>query len=160
MERRSFPGLFAGAAQHRTNSSEHLAEFIVQLARNVPKRGLLRRNEFLREVAALFVKFREASKELTVAANQIQAGQHNGNESGGEKKVKLALYTVVNLRNACGGLLFAFVILYEQARDCATQSLLARLQRQANLVARLRLICQCELEHAVDGVPELRDRLC
>ena len=160
VKRRSLPHLLARAAQHRSNGGEHLTEFIVKLAGNMSQSGFLCGNKFLRQVAALLGKIREARKKLAIAANEVQAGQHDGNERGGEKEVKLALYPIIDFRNAGGSLLFALVVFDKQARNRGAECLFTRLERQANLFARLRFFAALgKGEHAVDGVPELRDRL-
>src|SRR5690242_9066768 len=107
MERRSLTRLRSGSAQHRANRSQHLSKFIVQFAGNVAQRRFLRGDELLSEVAALLGEFCETGKKLAIAADKIQAGQHNGDERGGKKKIELALHAVVNPRDACGCTLFA-----------------------------------------------------
>ena len=59
------------AAQHRTDRGQNLAELIVELAGNMPKRGFLSGNQFLRQVAALLGEFGEPRKNLAVAADEI-----------------------------------------------------------------------------------------
>ena len=54
----------------------------------------------------------------------------------------------------------AFVVLHEQPGDARAERGLPRLQRQPDLLARLRLLPagrQCE--HSIDGIPELRERV-
>ena len=72
----------------------------------------------------------------------------------------MLLHAVVNLRNPRGGLLFAFVILHQQTRHRRAEGLQASLQRQANLIAGLRVFALAgQREHAVHGIPKLRHRL-
>src|SRR5713101_3533817 len=107
---RTLRHLFFHAAEQRTDRCQHLPEFIMQLARNVPQRGLLRGYQFLRQVAALLRERREPGKNLPVRANQIQACQGDGDQRGGQKNVQLPLHTVVNLCDLRRGLLLRFVV--------------------------------------------------
>ena len=58
-----------------------------------------------------------------------------------------------------GGLLLAFVVLHQQARDGGAERRLPRLQREPDLRARFVFFAVLrQREHAIDGVPELRER--
>jgi hypothetical protein len=82
-ERRALGHLLFHPAQQRANRRQHLAEFVVQLAGNVAKRGLLRGNQFLRQIAALLGESREPREDLPVRTNQVQAGERDGDERRG-----------------------------------------------------------------------------
>src|SRR5215467_536693 len=86
VKRGSLSRLFAGSAQHRANGGKYLPKFVVEFARNVPQRGFLRGNQLLRQIAALLGKLGEARKDLAVAANQVQAGEQNSDQSGCEEE--------------------------------------------------------------------------
>ncbi len=100
------------------------------------------------------------SEKATIVADEIEAGEDDGDEDGGEEEIELALDAVVDRGDASGGALFGFVVLDEEAGDGGAQSGLARLQSVSDLLdsggfeARLR-----EGEHAIYGVPELREGL-
>src|SRR5271168_3754213 len=106
----------------------------MKLARNVAQRRFLRGDQFLRQVAALFGKLRQPSKNLAITAYEIQTRQNYRDECCRQEEVELALNSIVDLRDARGGLLFAFVVFYQQARNRRAEGLLPRLQRQANLL--------------------------
>ena len=152
--------MFAGAADERADGSEHLAELVVEFARDVAEGGFLGGDEFLREVAALGGKFGDLGEKAAIIADEIKAGEDDGDEDGGEEDVELALDAVVDRGDAGGGAFFGFVVLDEETRDGGAESGLARLQGVANL-----LDCGgfestlCESKHAIDGIPELRERL-
>ena len=111
---RSFRGMFARAGQHRSERCQNLPEFIVEFARNVPQCRFLCRDQFLRQITALLGKLRQAGKNLPVTANQVQACQNNGDERCGQENIELPLHTIVNLRDARGGLLFTFVVSHQK----------------------------------------------
>ena len=67
----------------------------------------------MRQIAALLGKLCQAGKNLAVAANQVQAGQNDGDEHCRQENIELPLHTVVNLSDARGGLLLAFVVFHE-----------------------------------------------
>src|SRR5215472_17808070 len=124
------------------------------------QRGFLCGNQLLRQIAALFGKVCETRKDLAIAANEVQAGQHNSNQSRRKKQIELALHAVVNSRDAGSGLLLSFVILHKQARNRCAERLLASLERHANLIARFGFLAALrKREHAVYSIPELRNRL-
>ena len=68
------------------------------------------------EFAALLGEFRQSRENLPVSANEVKAREHDGNKRGGEKKIKLSLHAVVNVRDACSGLFLALVIFNQQPR--------------------------------------------
>ena len=128
----------------------------MQFARNVPQGGLLRRNQFLGQLAALGGERRQLRKQLPVGTDRIQSGQQNGHQREREKQIDLALHPVVNLGDAQSCLLFAFVVLHQQARHRRAQRRLSRLQRKLDLGARLAgLAARRQREGAIDRVPEL-----
>jgi hypothetical protein len=102
----------------------------------------------------------DLKEEAAIVANEIEAGDDDGDENGGEEGVKLALDPVVDRGDSSGGAFFGFVVLHEEAGDGGAERCLARLQGVANLLggggleARLR-----QGEHAIDGIPELREGL-
>jgi len=132
----------------------------VQFAGNVPKSGFLRGDEFLSEVAALRRELGDLKEEAVIVANEIEAGDDDSDENGGEEGVKLALDTVVDGGDFGRRAFFGFVVLHEEAGDGGAERGLARLQRIANLLegggfeSRLR-----QGEHAIHGIPELREGL-
>src|SRR6266568_8537166 len=127
----------------------------MEFAGDMPQSRFLRGDQFLRQVAALLGKFCQACKNLAVAANQIQACEQNGDEGGGQKNIELALHTIVNLRDACGSLLLAFIVPNKQPRNSGAEGLLPRLKRQANLFSRFRILAVLsKSEHPVYGVPK------
>ena len=148
--------MISRAAQHQADGGQYLAEFVVEFARNVAQRGFLRGNELLRQFAALRRKFGDVREDLAVVANQIQAGDHDGQQDGCEEKIQLALHAVVNLFDAGFRLLLAFVVLYQQTGNGGIERGLARLQRVANLLASGRFVSIAgQRKHAVGGIPEL-----
>src|SRR6266581_3022196 len=124
-QRRSFRDVFAGTAQHRPDRGQDLPEFIVELAGNVAQRRFLRGDQFLRQLAALFGKLRQARKNLANTANQIQARQNDSDESRREEEIELALHAIVNMRNPYRGLLLAFVVFHQQPGNGCAERLLA-----------------------------------
>src|SRR6266404_4446094 len=150
---------FALAAQQRPDRRQHLPKFIVQFARKMPQRGFLRRNQFLRQLAALCGERFQLRKNLFVCLNQIQTCQHNYQQRRPQKQIELPLHAIVNFPNLRRCLLFAFVILNQQPRYCRAQRRLPRLQRHLNLFPRFLFfsIC-CQRKHPVHRIPELRQR--
>src|SRR6185436_17491609 len=138
---------------------QHLSEFVVELARNLPERGLPGRNELLRQLAAIVGQRRQAREQLPVRTNQIETRQRDDDEGRGEKDVDLPLHLRVNVAHPGGGLFFGRVVGDEQPRDRRIQRVLPRLQRKPDLLARLGFVPAAgEREDAVGGVPELRER--
>jgi hypothetical protein len=88
----------------------------------------------LREVAALGREFSDLSEKAAIVADEIEAGEDDGDENGGKEEVELALNAVVDLRNAGGGALFSFVVLAEEAGDGGAEGGLARLECVADLL--------------------------
>ena len=107
---RTFRRLPSRSPQHRSNGGEDLSELIMQFARNVEQRRFLRGNQFLRQFAALLRQVRQALEEQPVRPNQIQAGEHNGNQRRQQKQQHLPLHAKVNLLDSLPGLLFGFVV--------------------------------------------------
>jgi len=68
----------------------------------------------LREIAALRGEFGDLSEKATIVADEIEAGEDDGDEDGGEEKIELALDAVVDRGDASGGALFGFVVLNEK----------------------------------------------
>ena len=114
----------------------------------------------MREIAALRGEFGDLSEKATIVADEIEAGEDDGDEDGSEEEIELALDAVVDRGDASCGALFGFVVLNEKAGDGGAERGLARLQGVTNLLggsgfeAGLR-----EGEHAIYGVPELREGL-
>ena len=152
--------IFSSAADKGADGGEHLAKFVVELTGDVAEGGFLRGDKFLREVAALRGELGDLGEEAAVVANEIEAGEDDGDEDGGEEEIELALNAIVDMRDAKCGAFFGFVVLDEQAGDGGAEGGLARLQRVSDLLggggfeAGLR---QCE--HAIHGIPELREGL-
>jgi hypothetical protein len=152
--------MLTGAADERADGGEHLAEFIVKFAGDVAESGLLSGDEFLGQVAALRGELGDVGEEAAIVADEIEAGEDDGDKDGGEEEIKLALDAIVDGGAAGGGALFGFVVLYEEAGDGGAEGGLARLEGVANLLrgggfeTSLR-----EGEHAIDGIPELSEGL-
>ena len=126
----------------------------------MPQRGLLRRNQFLRQLAPLFGERRHPRENCPVRTNQVQAGKHDGHQRRRQKKIQLPLHAIVNLLDLQSGLLLAFIILHQQPRNRRAQRRLPRLQRQSNLLSGFLILpAACQREHALHGVPELRQLL-
>ena len=113
----------------------------------------------MREVAALAGEGGELFEEAAVRADDVEAGENDGGESGGEEEIDLALDAVVDFADLQGDLFVAFIILHEEAGDGGAEAFLAGLQGEADLFAGfLVLAILCEGEGAVCGVPELGER--
>src|ERR1700677_3182064 len=95
---RAFGNAFFRASEQRADGGEDLAEFIVEFAGDRAQHGFLRGDQFLGEFAALLRERFDAGEELAIGADQIEAGEENRGERGGEKSIDLALHAVVNLR--------------------------------------------------------------
>lgn len=147
------------AAQHRANGCQNLAEFVVQLSRNVAQGRFLGRDEFLGQLAALLGKRGKLREEAPIRSDEIEAGEENRRERRCQKQVHLALDAIVDCPNLLRRLFFAFVVFDEQPGDGGRQRSLAGLKRQANLRASFGgLAVARECKGAVDGVPELLKR--
>ena len=72
------------------------------------------------EIAALRGEFGDLGEEAAIVADEIEAGENDGDEDGGEEEIELALDAVIDGRGAGGGTLFGFVVLDEEARDGGT----------------------------------------
>ena len=158
-QRRSLGRVTAGAAQHRSHRRQNLAEFVVELAGDLAQRGFTRGDHLPGDLAPLVRQQGQPCEERPVRANQIQAGQRDRDEGGGEKQVHLALDLVVDFLDTGGRRLLGFVVLSEQARHARAERSLPRLQREPDLRARLRVLPACrESKDAIRGIPELRQR--
>src|SRR5579862_1920753 len=158
VEWRSFGRLFSQPTEKGTDRSEYLAEFVVQFARDMAECRLLRRDQFLRKLAALLRKRRQARKDFAVRADEVKTGQHDRDECCREEEIDLTLDARVDFADLSRGVLLAFVVFDQQSRDSGAQSGLSRLQRQSNLLLRFGFFSLVgEREHAVHGVPELRE---
>ena len=99
-------------------------------------------------------------EDAAVIADQVEARHDDCDEDGSEEEIELALDAVVDFCVAISGAFFGFVFVLLEARDRRTECGLSGLQRVADLLrcggfgAILR-----EGEHAVDGIPELREGL-
>ena len=99
-------------------------------------------------------------KEVAIVADEIEAGENDRDEDGGKEEIELALDAVVDRGDAGGGALFGFVVLDEEAGDGGAEGGLARLERVADLLGGIGFETGLrEREHAIDGVPELREGL-
>ena len=105
-------------------------------------------------------EFGDLGEEAAIVADEIEAGEDDGDENTGEEEIELALNAIVNIRNAECGTFFGFVVLDEEAGDGGAEGGLAGLERVADLLGSggfetgLR-----KREHAIDGVPELGEGL-
>src|SRR5579863_1536814 len=119
--------MVSSTAEHGTNRSQDLSKFVVKLARYMQQRGLLGRNQFLRQFAALLGETRESCEEPAVGLDQIEAGEQNCAQDRGKKYVHLPLHAIVDPPNAERNQFLAFIVLDEQASDCRAQRGLASL---------------------------------
>jgi len=114
----------------------------------------------LREVAALGREFGDLCEEAAIVADEIEAGENDGDENRGEEEIELALNAIVDMRDAERGAFFCFVVLDEEAGDSGAEGGLAGLKRVADLLGGGGIGTRfCERKHAIDGVPELREGL-
>ena len=105
-------------------------------------------------------EFGDLGEEATIVADEIETGEDDGDENGGEEKVDLALDAVVDCGDAGGGALFGFVVLDEEEGDGGAEGGLARLQGVADLPGGGGFETGLgKGEHAIDGVPELGEGL-
>lgn len=74
----------------------------------------------MREVAALRGEFGDLGEKAAIVADEIEAGENDGDQDGCEEEIQLALDAVVDCRAAGGGALFGFVVLDEEAGDGGT----------------------------------------
>src|SRR2546423_1341502 len=124
----------------------------------MPQRGFLRRNKLLRQLAALCRQHLHPFEDRPVRTDQIQTGEHDGNQRRRQKKINLPLHAIIDLLDLCRRLLLAFIIFHQQPRHRRAQRRLPRLQRQSNLLARLLVLAlrserkrsNCEA-HALSG---------
>ena len=79
-QRRTLRNLVPGARQHGADRGQNLPELVVQFARNVPQGGLLRRDQFLGQLAALGGERGQLREQLPVGADRIQSGQQDGHQ--------------------------------------------------------------------------------
>lgn len=155
MQRRIRRDLLVGAAKERTNRGKDLAKLVVQLPGDVPKRGFLGVNQFLRQVAALGRKLFDLGEQPAVIADEIQTSEDDGQQEHREEKVELTLHAAINLCDAAGGQFLGFIVLDQQTGDGGTEGGLARLQSVANLLACQVFIVFSLCKHAIAGIPEL-----
>src|SRR5215469_13865501 len=142
-QRGTFGSVGSSAAQHRSDRSQDLAKFVVQFTRDVAKRRLLRRDQFLRQFAATLGNFGETREETAIPTNQRQAIQQNRQERRRQKEIDLPLYAVINRNDFLSCLLLGFGVLDQESSDrCA--------QRRQSFLTLLR-----ESKNAVDRVPKL-----
>ena len=113
----------------------------------------------MREFAALARKRRELREKPAIGADQIEAGEHDGDQGGGEKQINLALDAGRRFALTCRAACSSRSLFSTSRRETAVlRACLAGLQGEANLFARF--VCPCRLregEHAIHGVPELRE---
>src|ERR1019366_1572854 len=127
-QRRTFRSLPSRPSQHRSDGGQDLSKLIVQFSRNVKQCRFLRSNQFLRQFAALLRQVRQALEEQPVRANQIQAGEDNGDQRRQQEQQHLPLHAVVNLLDPISSLLLSFVVGNELTRHRDAQRRLVRLQ--------------------------------
>jgi hypothetical protein len=152
--------MVARAAEHRSHGCQHLPEFVVQLAGQVMKRRFARRDELLRDVAALFRERCQLREETPVGLNQVEARHHDGGEGDGEERVDLALHLIVDALHPARRFLLAFVVLDQQPRDRGAECGLPGLERDPDLRARLGLVPVArQRKNAIGRIPELRQRI-
>src|SRR5579863_5238815 len=106
--------MVSSTAEHGTNRSQDLSKFVVKLARYMQQGGLLGRNQFLRQFAALLGKICELGEEPAIGLDQIEAGEQNRAQDRGKKYVYLPLHTIVDPPNAQRNQFLAFIVLDEQ----------------------------------------------
>src|SRR5262245_41812330 len=106
----------------------------------MPKRGLLSRDELLRQFTALLGERRELCKQASIRADEVEAREYDGPERGRQKPVELPLHAVIDLTNALNRLLFAFIILDQKACHRGAQRRLPGLQRKPDLGSRIVLV--------------------
>ena len=105
----------------------------------------------MREVAALGREFGDLCEEAAIVADEIEAGENDGDENRGEEEIELALNAIVDMRDAERGAFFCFVVLDEEAGDSGAEGGLAGLERVANLLGGNGIGTSfCEGEHAID----------
>src|SRR6266705_612636 len=160
-KRRALRNLFFRAAQHGADGGENLAKLIVQFARDITQRGLLRGDELLRELAPQARERSKLGEEAAIRADQVQAGEENRHKRSREEAIDLTLHAVIDLRNLKRRLFFTFVVLHQEASHGCAQDGLAGLQGKANLVARILIFAVAgERKDALSGAPKLRERAC
>ena len=94
-----------------------------------------------------------------VRANQIQAGQRRWRPASRRGTSRPAAAPRVDVLDLLRRLLLGLVVLDQQPRDRRAERRLPRLQRQPDLArASSSWPVPGELEHAIGGVPELRER--
>src|SRR5258708_28337494 len=72
-QRRTFRRVFFRPPEHGADGSENLSELVMQFARHVTQRGLLRGNQFLSQVTALRRKRGELREQAAGGAHQGEA---------------------------------------------------------------------------------------
>jgi hypothetical protein len=71
-QRRPLVGVARRALDHRADRGEHLAEFVVQFARDLAQRVLARGDERLRQAAPLVGERRQPREEPPVGVNEVE----------------------------------------------------------------------------------------
>src|SRR5206468_1740095 len=156
---RSFLDLIASPPQHCAHRREDLTEVVVQLTRDMPQGGFLGGDQLLRQITSLVRKRSQLMEEQPIGADQIKAGQYDGDEYARHENIRLTLHALVNSSDLGRSSLFTFIVLYEQSRYCRTQRSQPSLQRNPDLLARLGLLAtRSFFEGAPDRIPELRER--
>ena len=122
-QRRTFRSVSSGAAEHRSHRRENLTEFVVQFARDVTQRRLLRGDQFLRQFAAPLRKLGHARKQPPVPADHGKTSQQNRSQRRSQEHVHLPLHPIIDLDNALCGLFFVLAVLHQQPGHRRAQGL-------------------------------------
>jgi len=102
----------------------------------------------------------DLGEEAAIVADEIEAGEDDGDEDGREEEIELALNAIVDMRDAECGAFSASLFLDEEARHGGAEGSLAGLQGVANLLGGGGIGTGfCERKHAIDRVPELGEGL-
>ncbi len=134
-------------------------ELVVKFARDLAQRHFACRDQLTGQFVTPFGQGAEFREQPPVRADHIQPGDQAGGERRTDEEVSLALHLVVNVLHPARRLLFAFVVGDEHPRHRGAQCRLARLQRHANLRARVLFGAVAGGgEHPVHRGPELRER--
>ena len=108
----------------------------MQFPRDMAQRRLLRGNQLLRQIAALFRQHSKLREQLPVRIDHIQAGEQDRQQRRAQKHIHLPLHAIINLADLQVGLLLALVVLHQKPRHRRAQRRLPRLQREPDLRAR------------------------
>ena len=159
-QRRALRRVPAGAAQHRSHRRQHLAEFVVQLARDLAQRRLRARRSAAAPARAAGPTARRAART---------AGGSSESDTGWSARSRRAWRRGTRRPGAEPGCRCpgrgppsAPRLRCSRPSSRATAVLerrLPRLQRQPDLRARLGLLAACrQREDPIGGIPELRQR--